>query len=60
MDGLQSPREDRERSVEITAPAMTVEQQVAKIRKKLAEHTIGSDNNTHRTNNPIWDEKENK
>ena len=38
------------------APAMTVEQQVAQIRKKLAEHTIGSDNNTHRTNNPIWEE----
>ena len=41
------------------APAMTVEQQVAQIRMKLAEHTIGSDNNTHRVNNPIWDEKEN-
>jgi hypothetical protein len=36
------------------APAMTVEQQVAQIRKKLAEPTIGSDNNTKRTNNPIW------
>ena len=57
MDGLQSPREDRERSVEITAPAMTVEQQVAQIRMKLAEHTIGSDNNTHRVNNPIWEEE---
>ena len=57
MDGLQSPREDRERSVEITAPAMTVEQQVAQIRMKLAEHTIGSDNNTHRINNPIWEEE---
>jgi hypothetical protein len=57
MDGLQLPREDRERSVEITAPAMTVEQQVAQIRMKLAEHTIGSDNNTHRVNNPIWEEE---
>ena len=57
MDGLQSPREDRERSVEITAPAMTVEQQVAQIRMKLAEHTIGSDNNTHRINNPILEEE---
>jgi len=43
----------------VAAPAMTVEQQVAQIRMKLAEHTIGSDNNTHRVNNPIWDEKEN-
>jgi hypothetical protein len=43
--------------VEITAPAMTVEQQVAQIRMKLAEHTIGSDNNTHRVNNPIWEEE---
>lgn len=57
MDGLQLPREDRERSVEITAPAMTVEQQVAQIRMKLAEHTIGSDNNTHRVNNPICEEE---
>ena len=39
------------------SPAMTVVQQVAQIRKKLAEHTIGSDNNTHRTNNPIWEEE---
>jgi hypothetical protein len=57
MDGLQSPREDRERSVEITAPAMTVEQQVAQIRMKLAEHTIRSDNNTHRNDNPQWEEE---
>jgi hypothetical protein len=40
-----------------THPAMTVEQQLTQIRKKLAEHTIGSDNNTHRTNNPIWEEE---
>ena len=39
------------------APAMTVEQQVAQIRMKLAEHTIGSDNNTHRINNPILEEE---
>ena len=39
------------------APAMTVEQQMAQIRKKLAEHTIGSDNNTHRNDNPQWEEE---
>jgi hypothetical protein len=33
---------------------MTVEQQVAQIRMKLAEHTIDSDNNTQRVNNPVW------
>ena len=58
MDGLQSPREDRERSVEITAPAMTVEQQVAQIQKKLVERTIGSDRDTHRNDNPQWIEEE--
>ena len=40
------------------APAMTVDQQVAQIRKKLAEHTLGSDNNTQRFNNPVWSIKE--
>ena len=41
----------------VAVPPMTVEQQVAQIRMKLAEHTIGSDNNTHRINNPIWEEE---
>ena len=41
----------------VAVPPMTVEQQVAQIRMKLAEHTIGSDNNTHRVNNPIWEEE---
>jgi hypothetical protein len=35
---------------------MTVEQQVAQIQMKLAERTIGSDRDTHRVNNPQWEE----
>ena len=42
------------------APARTWQEQVANIQTKLAEHTIGSDRDTHRVNNPIWNEKENK
>ena len=39
------------------APAMTVEQQVAQIQKKLVERTIGSDRDTHRNDNPQWEEE---
>ena len=50
----------KQAATSVAAPALTVEQQVSHIQKKLAEHTIGSDRDTHRVNNPIWDEKENK
>ena len=39
------------------APAMTVEQQVAQIQMKLVERTIGSDRDTHRNDNPQWEEE---
>jgi hypothetical protein len=42
------------------APARTWQEQVANIQRNLVAKTMGCDNNTNRTNNPVWDEKENK
>ena len=45
-------------ATKVAAPAMTVEQQVAQIQMKLAEHTIGSDRDTHAVDHPVWIEEE--
>ena len=42
----------------VAVPPMTVEQQVAQIQMKLAEHTIGSDRDTHAVDHPVWIEEE--
>ena len=39
------------------APARTWQEQLSQIQKKLAEHTIGSDRDTHRNDNPQWEEE---
>ena len=39
-------------------PTYTVDEQVAIIRAKLAEKTIGSERNTYAVDNPIWNQEE--
>jgi hypothetical protein len=39
------------------APARTWQEQVAQIQMKLAQRTIGSDRDTHRNDNPQWEEE---
>jgi hypothetical protein len=40
------------------APARRWQEQLAQIQKKLAEHTIGSDRDTHAVDHPVWIEEE--
>jgi len=39
-------------------PPHAWQEQLAQIQKKLAEHTIGSDRNTHAVDHPVWIEEE--
>ena len=47
----------KQEAASVASPTLTCQEQLIIIRKKLAEHTIGSDNNTHRINNPILEEE---
>jgi hypothetical protein len=40
------------------ASARTWQEQLSQIQKKLAEHTIGSDRDTHAVDHPVWIEEE--
>jgi hypothetical protein len=39
------------------APARTWQEQVANIQRNLAAKTMSCDRDTHRVNNPIWEEE---
>ena len=41
----------------VAVPPHTWQEQLSQIQKKLAEHTIGSDRDTHRNDNPQWEEE---
>ncbi len=40
------------------APARTWQEQVANIQRNLAAKTMSCDRDTHRVNNPVWNEEE--
>jgi hypothetical protein len=40
-----------------TKPARTWQEQVANIQRNLAAKTMSCDRDTHRVNNPIWEEE---
>ena len=42
----------------VAVPPHTWQEQLSQIQKKLAEHTIGSDRDTHAVDHPVWIEEE--
>ena len=56
ISALQTPSPTA--AAPVAVPPHTWQEQLSQIQKKLAEHTIGSDRDTHAVDHPVWIEEE--